>query len=115
LKQDKTKWKATVLLFSGRQNPEWILTTVQQKSWMELWAEAHLSDTAVETPSILGYTGCRLQYNEHSHWQLYNGCVSFYEQGKIVSKKDEEKQMESFLLNTAPDEVKEVLRGLNII
>jgi hypothetical protein len=112
---DNTEWKATALLFSGRQNPEWILTAAQQKNWMELWAEAALSDTAVESPSILGYTGCRLQYNDHSHWQLYNGCVSFYEQGKIVSKKDSEKQMELFLLNTAPEEVKQILQGLKII
>lgn len=112
---DNTKWKATALLFSGRQNPEWELTAAQQESWIKLWEEAALSNAAVQQPSILGYTGCTLQYEEHSHWQLYNGCVSFYEKDTIVSKKDEERKMELFLLNTAPEEVKEILRGMKII
>jgi hypothetical protein len=103
------------MLFSGRQNPEWKLTTAQQKDWTKFWEQASLSDTEVKQPSILGYTGCRLQYNEHSHWQLYNGCVSFYEAGKIVSKKDEGRQMELFLLGTAPKEVRGFLREMKII
>ena len=115
MKQDKTKWKATALLFSGRQNPDWMLTDIQQKSWLKLWQLASLSDTEVESVSKLGYTGCRLQYDEHSHWQLYNGCVSFYEKGKSVSKKDDEKKMELFLLNTAPGEVRGILKQQKII
>lgn len=115
MKPANTKWKATALLFSGRQNPEWELTAAQQKNWMVLWKQASLSNKEVEVPSTLGYTGCRLQYDEHSHWQLHNGCVSFYEKDTVFSKKDEERQMELFLLNTAPEEVKEVLREMKII
>ena len=88
---------------------------MQQKNWMALWKFASLSNTTVEHPSKLGYTGCQLQYDEHSHWQLYNGCVSFYEKETVFSKKDEERQMELFLLNTAPEEVKDILQGMEII
>jgi hypothetical protein len=115
LKPDKTKWKATAMLFSGRQNPEWKLTAAQQKNWMLLWKHALLSDTEVESASKLGYSGCKLQYNEHSHWQLHNGCVSFFEKDTVFSKKDEGRQMELFLLNTAPEEVKEILKQQHII
>jgi hypothetical protein len=115
LKPDNIKWKARVLLFSGRQNPEWQLTAMQQKNWMLLWKHASLSDTKAEPPSKLGYTGCRLQYDEHSHWYLYNGCVSFYENETFFSKNDEGRQMELFLLNTAPAEVKAILTEQNII
>lgn len=115
LKMIAKKWKATALLFSGRQNPEWRLTASQQKKWMVLWQHAPLKNTAVEIPSILGYTGCRLHHNEHSHWQLYNGCVSFFENDNIFSKKDEDRQMELFLLSTAPEEVKEILKEMKII
>lgn len=115
MKPGNTKWKATALLFSGRQNPEWELTAAQQKNWMVLWQQASLSDTEVKQPSILGYTGCRLQYVERSHWQLYNGCVSFYEKETVFSKKDEGKQMELFLLGTAPEEVREILKEQGII
>ncbi|MBL7702808.1 MAG: hypothetical protein JNM14_11195 [Ferruginibacter sp.] len=109
------KWNATTLLFSGRQNPQWELTPAQQKNWMLLWKQAPLHNEDVKQPSILGYTGCRLQYDEHSRWQLYNGCISFFEKDKVFSKKDEERQMEMFLLNTAPEEVKEVLREMKVI
>ena len=109
------KLKQYSLLFSGRPNIEWQLTAVQQKKWMVLWKQASLSNEDVKQPSKLGYTGCRLQYDEHSHWHLYNGCVGFYEQGKIISKKDIEQEMELFLLKTAPKEVKEILMALKII
>jgi predicted NAD-dependent protein-ADP-ribosyltransferase YbiA (DUF1768 family) len=112
---DNSKWKASAMLFSGRENPVWELAAAQQKAWMILWQQAPLSNLEVEFPSKLGYTGCRLQHNEHSHWQLYDGCVSFYEKETIFSKKDEERQMELFLLDTAPEEVKEILRGQKII
>ncbi len=115
MKPDNKKWKATALVFSGMQNPEWKLSTEQQKNWMVLWQHALLSDAEVKSPSILGYTGCKLQYDEHSHWQLYNGCVSFYEEGTVFSKKDDDRQMEFFLLNTAPEEVKEILRKIKVI
>ncbi len=115
LKMINKKWNATALLFSGRRNPEWELTPAQQKKWMVLWKQAALSNEEVNTPSLLGYTGCRLQHNEHSHWQLYNGCVSFYENETVFSKKDEDRQMELFLLNTAPEEVKEILRKIDVI
>ena len=112
---DNTIWKVTPFLFSGRKNPEWKITTAQQKSWMQLWNLAELCDREVEHVSTLGYTGCRLLYNQHSHWHLYNGCVSFYEDGKIISKKDEERKMEFFLLKTASPEVKEILKNQQII
>jgi len=115
LKPNDTTWKVTALLFSGRPNPEWVLTPVEQKNWMVLWKQAALSNTEVASASGLGYTGCRLKYDGHSHWQLYNGCVSFYEKETIFSKKDEERQMELFLLSTAPEEVKGILRGMKII
>ncbi len=115
MKLTNTKWKATALLFSGRKDPEWELTTVQQKAWMILWQQALLSNTEVESVSRLGYTGCRLQHDEHSHWQLFNGCVSFYEKETVFSKKDEDRQMELFLLSTAPEEVKAILREMKII
>ena len=115
LRMIKKNWTATALLFSGKRDIEWQLTPAQQKAWMILWQQASLSHAKVEIPSVLGYKGCRLQHNEHSHWQLYNGCVSFYEQETVFSKKDKERQMELFLLNTAPEEVKEVLREIRII
>lgn len=105
----------TAFLFSGRPNPEWLLTEWQQKNWMQLWQQAPLSNTEVKQPSALGYSGCRLYHNEHSYWQAYNGCVSFFEDGKVFSKEDDKEQLEQFLLNTAPEQIKLILQEQGII
>jgi hypothetical protein len=110
-----SNWTAEVFVFSGRQNPTWILSEKQSGDWMKLWQEAPSTDKEVKQPSRLGYTGCKLQYNEHSHWFIYNGCVSFYDSGKIISKKDEERKIEYFLLHTASGENKKLLQDMKLI
>lgn len=110
-----TTWKVTALLFSGRQNPEWLLTAAQQKSWMELWDSAVLNDEAVKPLPVLGYSGCTLRFDERSHWHLHNGCVSFFEDDKIVTKKDRDREMELFLLHTAAPELVDTLVSMKII
>ena len=115
MNEDDIKWVVTAFLFSGRPNPQWELTAKQSAVWMNLWQQAATSSKDVERPSILGYTGCRLQYNEHSHWLIYNGCVSFYNKDSVVSKDDKYKEMEKFLLQTAPNDIKNVLRSLAVL
>lgn len=112
---DHTTWKVTALLYSGRQNPEWLLTAAEQQRWMELWLSAVLNETAPEPSPVLGYTGCTLQFEERSHWLLFNGCVSLYAGDHVVSKKDGGRAMELFLLSTAPQQVKEELLLMKII
>lgn len=82
---------------------------------MKRWEEAPASAKEIHRPSALGYTGCRLQYNEHSYWLVYNGCVSFFDNGRVNRKDDAARQMEFFLLNTADNKTKELLRELKII
>ena len=108
------KWSATALLFSGRQNPEWVLTPVQQQNWEECWQKAVHSNTEVEFPSRLGYAGCILRYDEQSYWQLYDGHALFNKNGKNIFKKDDKRKMEFFLLYTAPAEVKKILKEQGI-
>lgn len=77
------------------------------KEWKQQWEAAPLSDDEVKRPSILGYTGCSLQNDEHSYWIIFNSCVSFYNGPDIITKKDENRQMEQWLIATGPGEVKE--------
>jgi hypothetical protein len=109
------KWSATALLFSGRQNPEWLLTPVQQQHWAECWQNATSTNVEMEFPSRLGYAGCILHFDEHSYWQLYDGHASFNESGRKVFKKDEKRKMEFYLLDTAPADVKKILKEQGII
>ena len=106
---------AEAFVFSGRQNPQWILTEKQAHDWMDRWRAAPPSGIELQRPSRLGYTGCRLQLNEHSHWFIYDGCVSFHDKEQVISKEDAGREMEYFLLNTATMEEKEILRSLKVI
>jgi hypothetical protein len=83
---------------------------------MNLRQAAPYSSKDVQLPSRLGYRGCRLPYiYEHSHWRIYNGFVSFYDSDKVISKKDIEKKMEFFLLNSASKEPRNILLTLGLI
>ena len=115
LTTDNTTWTVTALLYSGRQNPAWLLTATEQRSWMELWQSAVLNDTAQKPLPGLGYSGCTLQFEKRSHWHLFNGCVLFYEKGKVIAKKDNDRTMELLLLSSAPLEVKQELQLMKII
>lgn len=108
-------WTAEAFVFSGRPNPQWIITEKQAADWISLWEQAAPSGKELQLPSRLGYTGCRLQYNKHSHWLMYNGCVSFFDGSQVISKIDGAKKMEFFLLNSAPTEPREILVTLGLI
>jgi hypothetical protein len=115
VKRKINNWTAEAFVFSGRPNPEWELTDKQAHDWMNLWEAAPSSGKEVQRIPRLGYTGCRLQLNEHSYWFIYDSCVSFYDKGMVISKKDVEKKMEFFLLNTAPEEARDILLTLGLI
>ena len=103
------------LLFSGRRNPEWELTPGQQLQWQELWKQAPATNERATLVSKLGYTGCRLQPDEHSYWLISGGCVSFYQKDAVLSKLDGGRKMELFLLNTSPEDTRQILRTQEIL
>jgi hypothetical protein len=115
VKRQIDNWTAEAFVFSGRPNPQWVLTEIQARDWMKLWHDAIPSGKEVQRPSRSGYTGCRLHFNEHSYWILFDSCVSFYDKGQLISKTDSEREMEYFLLHTATKEEKEILRNMKII
>jgi hypothetical protein len=115
VKRKISNWTAEAFVFSGRPNPEWVLTDKQAVDWMNLWQTAPYASKEVQLPSRLGYTGCRLQMNEHSYWILSDGCVSFYDNKQVIPKKDAENKMELFLLNSASEEPRQILLTLGLI
>jgi hypothetical protein len=115
VKSKISNWTAKAFVFSGRPDPEWVLTEKQAHDWMNLWHAAPSSGKKVQLPSRLGYTGCRLQLNEHSYWMLSDGCVTFYNNSQVISKKDADNKMEFFLLNSASEEPREILLTLGLI
>lgn len=112
---DIKDWTVTALIYSGRPDPEWQLTESQQAAWMILWQHAPLCNQPAAQNSRLGYKGCRLRMNKNNHWLTGNGYVSFQDNKIILHKEDVAGKMENFLLQTAPDEVQELLRELHVI
>lgn len=113
MKKRKTESRtAEAFLYSGRANPQWRLDQEQFSEWKKQWQEAVHSDQQAGRLSVLGYTGCLLQNDEHSYWIIFNGTVSFYEKDIVINKKDAHQQMEQWLLSTAPDEVRKIATNL---
>lgn len=115
MKKRKTESRtAEAFLYSGRLNPQWRLTPLQMKQWIEQWDDAPHSERQAVRLSVLGYTGCSLQYDEDSYWIIFNGVVSFYKREEVINKKDTERRMERWLLGTGPDEAsRQGIDGMN--
>jgi hypothetical protein len=105
-------WTATAFVFSGRQDPQWILSAEQSKRWLAHWESAGTSNRQTVIPSILGYRGCKLQKNEHSYWLVHNSCVCLYENDVVICRKDAGRTAELYLLSTGPDTAQLILRQL---
>lgn len=105
-------WTATAFVFSGRQDPQWILSAEQSKRWLAHWESAGTSNQKNVIPSILGYRGCKLQKNEHSYWLVYNSCVCLYENDVMICRKDAGRTAEFYLLSTGPETAQLILRQL---
>ncbi len=115
MKSKIANWTVEAFVFSGRPNPKWVLTKKQARDWMNFWQAAPSTSKEVQRISRLGYTGCKLQLNEHSYWILSDGFVSFYDNDQVISKKDIEKKLEFILLNSAPEESRTILVNLGLI
>jgi hypothetical protein len=115
MKTVSNNWTAEAFLFSGRPNPQWPLTEEQATDWMKLWEAATPSVKEARQLAILGYTGCKLHHDKHSYWLMADGCVSFFDQDTVINRSDPGRKMEYFLLHTAPEEVKQVLRVVKVL
>jgi len=105
----------TVFLFSGRQNPQWMLTDEQAAVWIQQWEETLPAKHTEQAHPKLGYNGCRVQKNKHSYWIINNSCVSFYNNNEVTSKSDPGRKMELFLLRTSGPETKELLIEMKVL
>jgi hypothetical protein len=101
--EKKEPAKCVLQIFSGRRNPEWDLSATQWKRFLEIWDAAGASDQKIENISKLGYTGFHLTI-QNQHWHVYNGQASLVSGAVRLYKSDPGKEMEKFLLKTAPKE-----------
>ena len=106
--------KVVVLIYSGRPDPQWQLTKSEAEHFLALFNNSINSETEATIPSILGYKGMRLM-SAQKQFLLHNGLITCFEQGHRSSKRDAEKNIEKYLLSTAPEKTLKVLKQLNIL
>jgi hypothetical protein len=110
----RNDWKVIALIYSGKADPQWQLTKEQADHFVDLWNQAADSSSEVVIPSILGFKGVRLLSNK-KQCLISNGVITCVEQGMKSSKTDDGKNIEKFLLNTAPEKTWKLLKQLNVL
>lgn len=94
-------------LYSGRRNPEWLLSEKDTGEFLRLCQQAKSSSKKYKPVSKLGYAGCLLFINEKKFF-VYDGLAVLFEGDKVVMLKDDKDHlMEKLLISFAPEEVKE--------
>ena len=89
-------------IFSGRPDPMWDVGKEVVKKLEEIWGS--LESWTGEHPSAppLGYRGCFLKCEPYREWFVYGGVITLKSGGKPESRKDENRDFERLLLNSAP-------------
>jgi hypothetical protein len=113
LTSERNSWKVVALVYSGKADPKWQLSTEQAHHFIELWNRAANASNEVVIPSILGFKGIRL-LSGNKQCLIYNGVITCLKGGRKFSKMDEERKIEKFLLGTAPERTAKLLKKLNI-
>lgn len=111
----ENNWTVTAFMFSGRRNPLWKLSAAQAEEWLTKWNAAPVISPVPSPPDKLGYTGCRIEKDEHHYWMVEKGFVAYYKNGVICYKDDTYRVMELFILSTAPAEVKDILQMQQVL
>ncbi len=104
----KDEWKAILLIFSGRPDPQWALNKNEIENFMRLWNAAGGSDRHVHIPSLDGYKGIRLIHN-NTEWVVHDSVITCFESGKSISRKDDKNKIENLLISSAPADIRQLL------
>ena len=110
----KQHWTVIALIYSGRPDPRWDLSEEQRDHFLSMWRQAGNSETEVTIPSVPGYKGIRM-LSPGKQFLIYNGTMTMIENQFRISKKDGQRSIEKFLLNTAPEQIQQLLKQLNVL
>ena len=115
MKKTENNWTVTAFMFSGRRNPQWKLSAAQAEEWLTKWNAAPVISPVRSPPGKLGYTGCRIEKDEHQYWMTGNGMVSYYKNGVPCTKEDKNRVMELYILSTAAADIKDILQMQHVL
>lgn len=106
----QSKAALEILLFSGRENPVYALTSKALEKLLTYWEKAAITQKAVTLNNTLGYTGCNV-ITSKGVWHIYNGYITFFKNGIETTKIDYAKQIERFLLSLSTKEIRDLLKN----
>lgn len=102
----------TLLIFSGRPNPEWSIDDeAVQRSLLDRLDHLPTRSPAPEPPSRLGYQGCRFQI-DGADWSVQQGIVRQHQPGNPRTLIDTDRTIERALLRSAPASYSALIDGL---
>ncbi|WP_156132316.1 hypothetical protein [Paraburkholderia terrae] len=96
-------WVATAQVFSGRPNPEWVVSREKAEELEHLWVKMPLSLDDVAHPGALGYTGSVLAASDGRRYFASNGVVTFDHEGTTERRLDLGREFERLLVSSAPE------------
>jgi len=90
------QYVAEALIFSGRNNPRWSVSTAVGNQLENIWNSLEVCEFVSE-PTGLGYVGCMLE-KQGRNWFVFNGIVVC----KSEAREDKDRKFEKLLISTAP-------------
>lgn len=106
------KGRVTLLVFSGRPDPAWVLSRVTETALDHYWHT--LEETAgVPEPIVsgLGYRGLMVE-TENDTWFIFRGLVSRQVSAGKTVRKDASREIERTLLLSAPAQWQELAQEI---
>jgi hypothetical protein len=101
------------LIYSGRPDPNWELSDEQCEHFFSYWNDAKASVNEVKQSTVSGYRGIRIVTPERSYL-IYDEIITCFEKTGRVSRKDEQRKIEIYFLNSAPKEIALMLAKANV-
>ena len=94
----KHECTATVLIFSGRRDPQWRVPVEAARRLELLWEQLERFERAPPPAPALGYRGCVLDCGNEGRWFSYGEMV----ETAGAYKHDPERKFERALIGSAP-------------
>ncbi len=95
-------WTAGALLYSGRRNPTWHVSTPVVRKLQKVWRTLPPEPESRPAPAGLGYRGIFLRDPADCEWIAFDGSVSLKTHGQIQSRSDPTEEFERAVLASAP-------------
>ncbi|HMT95638.1 MAG TPA: hypothetical protein PKC62_03040 [Ferruginibacter sp.] len=101
------KWKCRLLMFSGKENPEWVADEDLADKILKYCKEAGPWEQDFEIPVILGYNGIEF-FNNEKKITAFKGKMEIKSKTKSEFKTDLGRKLEILILKNAPEPYKDL-------